>query len=109
MNFKEYEDAAAQTAVYPGRGNNITYATLGLAGEAGEVAEKVKKAIRDDEGVLTDERAKQLQKELGDVLWYVAAMCHELGTDMESVARKNIDKLHDRKERGKLQGDGDSR
>lgn len=109
MNFKEYEVAAAKTAVYPNRGNNIVYAALGLTGEAGEVAEKVKKSIRDDEGVLTDKRAKQLQKELGDVLWYVAAMCHELGMDMESVALKNLDKLQDRQERGKIQGDGDSR
>ena len=95
--------------MYPGRGNNLTYPTLGLSGESGEVAEKVKKLIRDKGGVLDDTVRADLGKELGDVLWYVAQLCSELGLSMSEVAQGNIDKLSSRMARGKISGDGDNR
>ena len=109
MTFDEYSERAGVTAVYPNRGNDMMYPTLGLCGESGEIAEKVKKMIRDDGGVLTDERRDLLKKELGDVMWYIAALCHELGFSMGEVAQENIDKLYSRMDRNKLKGDGDDR
>ncbi|MEP0843259.1 MAG: nucleoside triphosphate pyrophosphohydrolase family protein [Phycisphaerae bacterium] len=109
MTFDEYQQAARRTAQYPDAGRNLYYPTLGLAGEAGEVAEKVKKLMRDAGGELTSERRDALKKELGDVLWYVAALCSELDLEMGEVAVLNIEKLQDRKDRGRLHGDGDNR
>lgn len=109
LNFDEYQQAARATAQYPNVGKNLYYPTLGLAGEAGEVAEKIKKLMRDHNGVLTPERREALKKELGDVLWYVAALCSELGLAMGEVAEHNVQKLRDRKDRGAIQGDGDTR
>jgi NTP pyrophosphatase (non-canonical NTP hydrolase) len=97
------------TAVYPGAGDNLIYPTLGLAGEAGEVAEKVKKLIRDDSGVLSDERRAAIAKELGDVLWYVAQVATEAGLDLDEIAAANLEKLLSRAQRGVLQGSGDDR
>ncbi len=109
LTFSEYQSRSAATAVYPGIGKNLAYPTLGLAGESGEVAEKVKKVIRDQGGEVTDETRKALRKELGDVLWYVAALCRELEIDLGDVARENLEKLLSRKERGVLHGSGDER
>lgn len=109
MNFNDYQAAARQTAQYPHMGSNFYYPTLGLAGEAGEVAEKIKKLMRDHGGVVTDERRDALKKELGDVLWYVAALCSELSLSMGDVAEQNISKLRDRKERNAIRGEGDNR
>ena len=109
MEFKEYQQKAKETAIYPNIGTNITYPTLGLAGEAGEIANSVKKIERDDHGVVTDERQTLLKKELGDVLWYVAQVATELGLDMETIARENIENLASRKERGVITGSGDNR
>lgn len=104
MNFKDYQQLAARTAIYPNRGNNLAYPALGLCGESGEVAEKIKKYIRD--GTLN---RVDIGMELGDVLWYVAALCDELGLDMQLVASMNIDKLYSRQKRDKLHGSGDER
>lgn len=113
LTFDEYQKRAAETAVYPGRDHGplhlARYPCLGLAGEAGEVAEHAKKCLRDDGGMVSNERRDALKKELGDVLWYVAAICEELGLEMEEVAQANIDKLSDRQERGVIQGEGDER
>lgn len=109
MNFEDYQTRAMSTAIYPNRGNNLVYPVLGLNGEAGEIAEKLKKIIRDSGGELSPESRKALSKELGDVLWYVAACCDELGLRMDSVASDNIAKLASRKERGQLSGSGDNR
>ena len=109
MDFDEYQTAARETAQYPNMGSNVYYPTLGLAGEAGEVAEKIKKLMRDGGGVLTTERREALKKELGDVLWYVAALCSELDLGMGEVAEHNIAKLRDRRDRGAIKGDGDNR
>lgn len=109
MTFEEYKELAAKTALYPGRGENINYPTLGLVGEAGEIANVVKKVDRDDGGVLSDEKRDLLKKELGDVLWYISALSDELGFSIEDVAKANIEKLHGRLERGVLRGSGDNR
>lgn len=109
MNFNEYQIKARETAVYPNIGNCLYYPALGLAGESGEVAEKVKKMYRDDAGILTPERKDAIKKELGDVLWYVAMTAFECDLKMDEVAEFNIDKLHKRKVEGKLHGSGDNR
>jgi NTP pyrophosphatase (non-canonical NTP hydrolase) len=109
MLISQYQELSRRTATYPGAGDNIVYPTLGLAGEAGEVAEKVKKLLRDDGGVLSDERRAALAAELGDVLWYVAQVATEAGLDLEEVAQGNLDKLLSRQRRGVLSGSGDAR
>ncbi len=107
FTFTDYQLAARRTALYPAE-EGITYTTLGLVGEAGEIAEKVKKVIRDKEGNF-EEAKEEIAKELGDVLWYVANLAFELGYDLGDIAAINIQKLGDRQERGKIQGDGDNR
>ena len=108
MNFNEYQEKALSTAIY-GEENAFIYPALGLCGEAGEVAEKVKKVIRDDGGKLTNEKSLEIAKELGDVLWYVAALAHDLTLDMGFIAEQNIAKLESRKKRDIIHGDGDNR
>jgi len=87
----------------------LFYVSLGLAGEAGEIAGKVKKILRDHDGRMTYSVRNALAKELGDILWYVAELCTLLDLDMGDVANGNVTKLQDRQERGTLQGDGDNR
>lgn len=82
---------------------------FGLVGESGEVAEKFKKLIRDKNGVLTDEDKAEILKELGDILWYINSVSHLLGSDLEEVAARNLDKVLSRKDRGVTQGSGDNR
>lgn len=103
MRFYEYQEEASKTAIYPEQ-YKIVYPALGLAGEAGEVAEKVKKHIRD--GVLNVE---DLKKELGDVLWYLAAIASDLGLNLDDVADANLQKLRSRQARGVIGGNGDNR
>jgi NTP pyrophosphatase (non-canonical NTP hydrolase) len=109
MQLSDYQERSRATAVYPGVGANLLYPTLGLCGEAGEVAEKIKKMVRDDAGVLSPERREALAKELGDVLWYVAQLATEAGLDLDAVAAGNLDKLLSRRERDVLRGSGDDR
>jgi NTP pyrophosphatase (non-canonical NTP hydrolase) len=109
MEFNEYQKQARTTAIYAGFGKNFIYPTLGLVGESGEVAEKIKKIIRDGNGVVSEEQKRELEKELGDVLWYVANLGVELGLEMDDIAAKNIAKLKFRQERGTLHGSGDNR
>ncbi len=103
MSLNYYQTQAYSLAKYP-QTYAIVYPALGLAGEAGEVAEKVKKFLRDD---TWDEDA--VIKELGDVLWYIAALASDLGVSLEHVAQTNLDKLFSRKERNVLSGSGDNR
>jgi NTP pyrophosphatase (non-canonical NTP hydrolase) len=93
MTFEEYQSEASQTALYPRRLSNLEYPTLGLAGEAGEVANIVKKIQRDNNGVLTDETRAKLKDELGDVLWYISACADELGLTLDEIAAYNVNKL----------------
>jgi len=82
----------------------VLYPTLGLCGESGEVAEKVKKQVRD--GVFN---RHEVAKELGDVLWYLTNVCNDIGYNLEEIAKMNIEKLDSRKDRNKIQGSGDNR
>jgi NTP pyrophosphatase (non-canonical NTP hydrolase) len=109
MTFDEYQKKSRKTAQYPDAGSNFVYPTLGLAGEAGEVAEKIKKVIRDDGGEVLPLKKKEIEKELGDVLWYVTQLATELGLSLEEIADKNIEKLYSRLDRGQLGGSGDNR
>ena len=126
--FSEYQCDAAKTAVYPevlvpgppvpadGRlqsshleGLGVVYPAMGLAGEAGEFANKVKKLIRDNHGFVSLEKRNELGKELGDVLWYLSACATEIGFDLDVIASENRDKLFSRKERDQIKGSGDTR
>jgi len=109
MKLNNYQDKARKTAIYPNIGGNIIYPTLGLCGESGEFAEKIKKLIRDNNGVMTPEIRDALIKELGDILWYVANSASELNVTLEEVALCNLDKLQKRKQENKLHGEGDDR
>jgi NTP pyrophosphatase (non-canonical NTP hydrolase) len=109
MTLDEYQEAARSTAIYPNQGSNPIYPTLGLCGEAGEVAEKMKKIMRDGDGKITPEKAIELRKEIGDVLWYIANLSWEVGYTLEEVGAENIAKLKSRQERSKLHGSGDNR
>ena len=116
MTLDHYQEMATRTAIYPGRGTvlGLTYVALKLNGEAGEVAEHLGKALRDDglgssvDG-LTAERRAAIIREGGDVLWYLAALCEELGIGLGEMAAHNIAKLRSRSARGTLQGEGDDR
>lgn len=109
LTFSEYQDKAVSLAVYPNVGKNYNYPLKGLFGEAGEVAEKLKKIERDKNGVVNAEDRQEIGKELGDVLWYISALAMEFGFDLGQVAQANLDKLQSRKDRGVLQGSGDNR
>jgi len=109
MDLNHYQTTALETAIYPNQGQNYTYPVLGLLGEAGEVADKLKKVIRDDDGVLTDSVRDAVAKELGDVLWYLAVLSYELDCDLNTIAQNNLDKLASRKARGVISGSGDNR
>jgi NTP pyrophosphatase (non-canonical NTP hydrolase) len=109
LKLTDYQERSRVTAVYPDAGANLLYPTLGLCGEAGEVAEKVKKMVRDDGGVLSAQRRDALAGELGDVLWYVAQLATEAGLDLDAIAASNLDKLLSRRERGVVGGSGDER
>ena len=117
MEINEYQKMALETAVYPKEFKTI-YPALGMNGEAGEVADKVKKVLRDSEIivrdgsgaiVIPDEKRKELAKEVGDVLWYVATMAYDLGYMLEEIAVMNYQKLKSRQERHNLSGSGDNR
>ena len=116
MDFNLYQEKAHETASYPygtigkeAHAVDYIYPALGLAEEAGEVAGKFAKAVRDNEGVIDEERKREIVKELGDVLWFVAECCTVLRVDMDTVAELNIKKLADRKARGVIHGSGDNR
>lgn len=109
MTFDDYQTEAVATAVY-GAGNKILYPALGLGNEAGEVLGKIKKVLRDNNGDFSNASLrKEIGKECGDVLWYLAALCRDLDINLEDVALQNIAKLRDRQERGVIQGSGDNR
>lgn len=117
MNFNEYQNQAIQTDVAhnatteSARYNGYMEKVLGLAGETGEVLEKIKKMIRDKDGVfsISNEDRESLQKELGDVLWYLSAIAYYNNIELQDVAVHNLEKLEDRKKRNKIHGSGDNR
>ena len=111
LTFDLYQTLAMETAVYPGKKEllGLLYCGLGTAEEAGEVAGKIKKVLRDNNGIVDDAQRERIKKEMGDVLWYLAGVAKELGINLGSVARENILKLQGRRERGTIHGDGDDR
>lgn len=114
LSIKEYQTKAHETADYPipvceGNYMDWDYPAHALAEEAGEVAGKFAKAVRDEEGYISDERKEAIVKELGDVCWFVAELCTCLEVSLEDVMQKNLDKLASRKARGVIHGEGDDR
>ena len=109
MDFDNYQIEARKTAIYPNKDKNFIYPTLGLVGESGEVAEKIKKILRDKNGKFDYESRTAIKKELGDVLWYLANLCNELDFTLNEVAEENLEKLNNRLFRGKISGSGDDR
>lgn len=107
MNLNNYQKKALETAVYPEQ-YKLIYPALGINGEAGEVAEKVKKVLRGD-AELTESRRTDIALELGDVLWYVATCANDLGYSLEDIAKMNLKKLAMRQKKGLLAGNGDHR
>lgn len=108
MTFEEYQEQTSKTAIYP-KEIGFMYLTLGLTGEAGEVADKVKKVLRDHGGWVDEKTKLDLMKEMGDVYWYLSELATYLDVSMSEVAHMNLDKLASRKERNKIGGSGDER
>lgn len=108
MTFNEYEEVAMKTKIY-GSGSAVIYPALGLGNEAGEVQGKIKKVLRDNNGCFTQESFKAIADEIGDVLWYCAALADDIGYSLETIAFMNIHKLTSRRERGVIKGSGDNR
>lgn len=111
MNFNEYEKLASRTATFEGKVGEykLMYLCLGLAGETGEVIEKIKKVIRNDEGTISAEKREAIKQELGDVLWYLAQLARVCDLPFDDVAQANIEKLADRHKRGVIRSEGDTR
>ena len=109
MDFKYYQQESKKTVIHKDWDLALFYFILGLNGEAGEVAEKMKKILRDDNGKISQEKKMEIEKELGDVLWYLSQTATELDLDLGEVAQKNLDKLFSRQARNKLHGQGDNR
>lgn len=113
MNIQEYSEQAISTLLGEHEITDMDASLLsqvfGLVGESGEVAEKFKKLIRDKKGVIAEEDKQEILKELGDILWYINSVSHLLGSSLEEVAQKNLDKVLSRKERGVTKGSGDNR
>lgn len=111
MNFKDYQNRARDTWFVPQTKleYGLLYPALGLGSEAGEVLGKIKKIIRDHDGILTNQMLDNLKNELGDVLWYLTILADYLELDLEEIAEQNISKLADRKARGVIAGSGDNR
>lgn len=108
MDLDDYQRAARRTALY-GEGNRVVYPALGLASEAGEVAGKIKKVLRDQGGDFARVPREAIRDELGDVLWYVAVLAADLGLSLDDIASRNVEKLASREARGRLGGSGDER
>jgi NTP pyrophosphatase (non-canonical NTP hydrolase) len=108
MEFSVYQRLSRESAMYPNKDRNFVFPALGLCGEAGEAADGVKKAIRDDGGVVTDVRREELAAELGDVLWYASQLATEVGLDLDEVARGNLGKIVARARIGRPGHRGDS-
>lgn len=109
MTFDEYQKQSKGTAQYTDFLPSWVYLALGLAGESGEVVDKLKKVARNSNGEFSDEQKLEIAKELGDVLWYISQLCEEMGISMNEVAVMNREKLEDRKARGVLKSRGDNR
>lgn len=108
LTFNNYQEAAYKTAIYP-QELKILYPVIGLAGETGEVAEKIKKVLRDNNGIFSEEKKMEIAKELGDVLWYLSSIATDMGYSLDEIARMNLQKISARKENDHIHGEGDNR
>jgi NTP pyrophosphatase (non-canonical NTP hydrolase) len=108
ISTTDYTNFTRETAIYP-KCRELEYVTLGLVGESGEIANKVKKVIRDDGGIITNEKIEDLKCEVGDVCWYIARLCDHLGTTIDEVLTNNVKKLSKRCIDSKITGSGDNR
>jgi NTP pyrophosphatase (non-canonical NTP hydrolase) len=109
IELDDYQEQALSTDVYPDDKFNIGYKALGLCGEAGEVSDKIKKVFRDCDGKFDENKAHEIAKELGDVLWYLSTLAYKLGYNLSEIATMNIYKLRKRMEENKIHGNGDNR
>jgi len=114
FGFNKYQQKAHETAEYPniyvgGHPSNYIYAAMGLAGESGELIEKLKKVVRNKNGLVAESDLFDIKKEVGDVLWYLSELCTCLNLSLKQIARENIKKLSDRKNRGVIKSEGDNR
>ena len=107
--FDEYQKFTATTDIYPDNDFNIGYKALGLTGEAGEVADKIKKIYRDKDGNFNVTDELEIAKEVGDCIWYISRIADAIGFELSGIAKLNVDKLSKRKSEGKLHGSGDNR
>jgi len=107
MQLNEYQKEVSKAAFY--KGDDVAYCALGITGEAGEIADHVKKMLRDDDGILTDNRKEHLLKEMGDTMWYISRMAEKLGYTLDEVALTNLNKIKDRADRNMQRGSGDDR
>ncbi|MBD5357353.1 MAG: nucleoside triphosphate pyrophosphohydrolase family protein [Bacteroides sp.] len=108
MELNDYQKAALATAIYP-NDRTVSYLALAICGEAGELADKVKKVLRDKDGLFSEADKQALALELGDVMWYVANLSEGLGYPLSDIAQMNIEKIAGRVKRGTLHGAGDNR
>ena len=106
INFMDYQKISIKTAIYPMK-YNVSYPALGLAEEAGEVAGKIAKMMRDE--IPMDEQKEKIETEMGDVLWMLSALAYDCGLSLQVIAEENIDKLKERKKKGTIKGEGDDR
>lgn len=109
MTLDDYQKLALRTAADRSKKNELFHLVLGLVGETGEIAEKMKKWVRDDNSDESKLDVDDLKKELGDVLWYTAVLAHYFDLSLDDIAAKNIAKLADRQQRNVLHGAGDAR
>lgn len=111
MDFNEYQKLASRTATFDDKVADyaLMYTCLGLAGETGELIEKIKKVMRNDNGVINDEKRTGIKSEIGDILWYLSQVARIAGIPLADAARANIEKLADRAARGVIKSEGDTR
>src|SRR3989344_8390479 len=111
MEFNEYQKRASTTADFSGRPGEypLMYSCMGLAGETGELIEKIKKVVRNDNGKIADEKRELIKLEIGDVLWYLSQIARLTGISLQDAAEANVKKLADRRERGVIKSEGDTR
>jgi len=109
MNFDDYQQLALRTASPKDKKDEVFQLILGLVGEAGEIAEKAKKIVRDNGSDFSTFDVDDLKKELGDVLWYTSTLADFFGISLDALAKANLEKLASRQARGKITGSGDNR
>jgi len=109
MHFSDYQKQSRLSAIYPQMGQNFTYSLIGLVGETGEVAEKIKKLIRDKQSKLDNDYRAEIKKEMGDILWYFSQLATDLGIGLEDLVKTNLKKIKSRQVRHKIHGNGDNR